>query len=90
MVPGTFDMGLLAREEDGMPRGGARPNAGRPRKSARTQRVWVRIRPQLYREIEQLASAQGREVGQLLSIFVETGMMVWADDANQIQPLIVD
>lgn len=73
-----------------MPRGGARRNAGRPPKSARTKRVWVRVRPQVYKEIEILAAAQGREVGQLLSIFVETGMLVWADDVSHIPPLLVD
>jgi hypothetical protein len=73
-----------------MPRGGQRRNAGRPPKSARTERVWVRIRPELLDEIERLAAAQGREPGQLLSLFVETGMMVWAEDAQGLMSKIFD
>ena len=52
--------------------------------------MWVRIRPALLDEIERLAALQGREPGQLLSLFLETGMLIWADDGNAIMPHIVD
>lgn len=71
-----------------MARGGKRRNAGRPPKSARTQRVWVRIRPELLDAIEHLAAEQGREPGEMLALFIETGMVVWAEDREILFPTV--
>lgn len=73
-----------------MARGGKRKNAGRPRTSARTTRVWVRVRPELLAEVKRLAALQGRDPGKLLSVFIETGMMVWSEETAGVIDLIVD
>lgn len=74
-----------------MARGGKRTGAGRPACSAaRRERVWARIRPELLDEIERIAAHQAKSPGALLARFIETGMMVWAEDRSQMISLLFE
>ena len=74
-----------------MARGGRRDGAGRPANpDKRRERVWARIRPELLDEIERIADSQGRSPAELLTRYIETGMMVWAEDRARIMPLIYE
>lgn len=74
-----------------MARGGRRTGAGRPANpKARRERVWARIRPELLDEIERIAELQGRSPAELLTRYIETGLMVWAEDPARMMPLIYE